>query len=145
MTPAVRTALRILPPPPDRRDRSHRAFLVNPAYAAMLRRADLTRPEDFLRLREEIVSGHPGRQVSRIVLGAGSDTVPAFLKREFRVPWTERLRNWWQGFGVSSKSWREARTLQMLRAEIDLCPEWIVAAELADGQAFLIVREVATT
>lgn len=142
MTPAVLTALRILPPPRDRRGRGHSAFLVNPAYAAMLRRADLTRPEDFLRLREEIVSGHPDRQVSRIVLGAGLDAVPAFLKREHRVPWKERLANWWQGFGLASKSWREARVLQSLRADFDACPEWIAAAELADGQAFLIVREV---
>src|SRR5262245_12118314 len=123
--PAVLPAHRTLPPPRDRRARGQRTFLVNPAYTGLLRRAGLQQPEDFLRLREEIVSGHPDRQVSRIVLGAGTDAVAAYLKREHRVPWKERLGNWWQGFGLASKSWREARTLQRLRADFDACPDWI--------------------
>ncbi len=110
-------------------------LLVNPAHAALLQRAGLREARDFLALRQEIVSGHPDRQVSRVDLGG----MTAYLKREHRVPWRERLRNLWAGFGLSSKSWREA---QVLRSRFDLCPDWIAAGELADGQAFLLVRAV---
>src|SRR5689334_8588370 len=71
------------------------SLLINPAYAGLLDRSGLRSAVDFLLLREEIRSGHPDRQVSRVMLANG---VIAYLKREHRVPWKERLRNWWHGF-----------------------------------------------
>ena len=66
-------------------------LLVNPAQADVLRAAGIRTAEDVLALPEEIVSGHPDRQVSRVRLG----DVVAYLKKEHRVPWRERLRNLW--------------------------------------------------
>ncbi|MBI1915775.1 MAG: hypothetical protein HYS12_13730 [Planctomycetes bacterium] len=118
------------------------SLLVNPVYAAVLYRAGLVRPEDFLRLPETIVSGHPGRQVSRVLLGSGPEALTAFLKREHCVPWKERLLNARDGFGLVSKSLREARMLEALRPHFAACPDWIAAGELPGGQAFLLVREL---
>src|SRR5207248_258387 len=76
--------------------------------------------------------------VSRVEIAG----MPAYLKREHRVPWRERLRNLWSGFGLASKSWREAQLLRDFSSRFDGCPEWIAAAELPDGQSFVLVREV---
>src|SRR5206468_1422826 len=122
--------------------RPRASLLVNPAYADVLHRAGLVHPEDFLRLPETIVSGHPGRQVSRVSLGNGPEALTGFLKREHRVPWKERLLNARDGFGMVSKSLREAQTLETLRPHFAGCPDWIAAGELPDGQAFLLVREL---
>lgn len=116
-------------------------LVVNPAYADLLRRAGLLAAEDFLALPETIVSGHPNRQVSRVTLGTGPGAVTAFLKKEHRVPWKERLTNSLAGFGFASKSWREARTLAALRPAFPGCPDWIAAGE-SGGRAFLLVRDV---
>jgi tRNA A-37 threonylcarbamoyl transferase component Bud32 len=124
------------------RPRAAPSLLVNPAYAAVLNRASLIQPEDFLRLPETIVSGHPGRQVSRVVVGNSPEAFVAFLKREHGVPWKERLLNARDGFGRVSKSLREARTLEALRPNFTACPDWVAAGELPDGQAFLLVREL---
>src|SRR2546421_12630439 len=113
-------------------------LLINPAHADLLQRAGLRQARDFLGLREEIVSGHPDRQVSRVEIAG----VTAYLKREHRIPWRERLRNLCAGFGLASKSWREAQMLRKLGSRFDGCPEWMAAAELPDGQAFILVREV---
>jgi hypothetical protein len=118
-------------------------LLINPAHADLLRRAGLREAHHFLELREEIVSGHSSRQASRVRIGDGPDALAAYLKREHRVPWLERLRNLWAGFGLASKSWREIRLLSELPSRFEGCPEWIAAGELPDGQAFALVREVA--
>jgi tRNA A-37 threonylcarbamoyl transferase component Bud32 len=119
-----------------------RSLAINPAYEDLLREAGLTRAEDFLSLADTIVSGHPGRQVSRVTLGSGPEAVNGFLKKEHRVPWKERLANAWAGFGPVSKSWREAETLRVLRPYFPGCPEWIAAGEAPDGRAFLLLREL---
>jgi tRNA A-37 threonylcarbamoyl transferase component Bud32 len=124
------------------RPRASPSLLVNPAYAERLRRAGLDRPEDFLTLPQVIISGHPGRQVSRVILGTEAETCTAFLKREHRVPWKERLLNAWDGFGFTSKSLREAQTLEALRPHFSGCPDWIAAGEVSGGQSFLLVREL---
>jgi tRNA A-37 threonylcarbamoyl transferase component Bud32 len=119
-------------------------LMVNPKHAGLLREAGLTSVEDFLELPETIVSGHPNRQVSRVTLGrlgGGPGAVPAFLKKEHRVPWKERLANAWAGFGPVSKSLREALTLRDLPPAVS-APEWVAAGESTDGRAFLLVREV---
>src|SRR5206468_8441943 len=88
------------------------------------------------------ISGHPGRQVSRVLLGNGPKALTGFLKREHRVSWKERLLNARDGFGLVSKSLREAQTLETLRPHFAGCPDWIAAGELPDGQAFLLLREL---
>ena len=118
-------------------------LLINPAYADLLRRAGLREPQQFLQLHEEIISGHTDRQVSRVQIGAGPGAITAYLKREHRVPLIARLRNLWAGFGFSSKSWREAQLLRELTPRFAGCPAWIAAGELSDGQAFVLLREVA--
>jgi hypothetical protein len=43
---------------------------------------------DFLALQGVVVSGHVGRNVSRVQIGATT----AYLKREHRVRWRDRFR-----------------------------------------------------
>jgi len=112
-------------------------FLVRqPDYVDLLDRMDLLTNTDFLSLQEEIISGHPDRQVSRVQL----DGMAAYLKREHVVPWKERLRNWWAGFGWASKSWREAQMLAQLDATSIGHPQWIAAGEDEQGRAFVLLR-----
>ena len=125
------------------RPRASPSLLVNPAYAAALDRAGLIQPEDFLRLPETIVSGHPGRQVSRVVLGNGPETIPAFLKREHRVPWKDRLANAWAGFGFVSKSYREARLLAAVRQAGDA--RLLVAGDPAESVTWNVSAVEAAT
>jgi hypothetical protein len=116
--------------------------ITNPGYREFLDRQELKSPDDFLSLQGVVVSGHPDRHVVRVELGAGTDAVSAFLKREHRVPWKERIGNLLGGFGFVSKSIREARMLDSAsRAGIG-CAEWIAAGENSRGQAFLLVRAV---
>ncbi len=118
------------------------AFLeINPDYRDLLRRLGLLRAEDFLALPAVIVCGHPDRNVAQVALGG----VAAFLKREHRVPWKERLANAWSGFGWVSKSRREAATLRALRQAGVGCPDWIAVGEDDRGRAFLLLREVSGT
>src|SRR6516164_6506578 len=92
------------------------AFIItNPSYRDFLDGQGLKTPDDFLSLAGVVVGGHPDRHVVRVGLGAGPDTVDAFLKREHRIPWKERVANLLGGFGFVSKSVREARTLDSAR------------------------------
>jgi tRNA A-37 threonylcarbamoyl transferase component Bud32 len=115
---------------------------INPGYRALLRRHGLSRAEDFLALPAVIISGHPDRHVAQVTVGAGTDTLAAYIKREHRVPWKDRLANAWAGFGWSSKSFREARTLRQLGQIGVGCPDWVAAGEDDRGRAFLLVREL---
>ena len=116
---------------------------INPRYRPLLAQAGLTAPEHFLALPAVIVSGHPDRHVARVTVGAGSAAVAAFLKREHRVPWRDRLANAWAGFGFVSKSRREAQTLRALSQAGVACPEWLAAGEDGQGRAFLLLRGLA--
>jgi tRNA A-37 threonylcarbamoyl transferase component Bud32 len=115
---------------------------VNPKYQDLLRRHGLVGAGQFLRLPAVVISGHPDRHVAQVSLGAGSDAVAAFLKREHLVWWKDRLAGAWAGFGLVSKSYREARTLRALHQAGLPCPEWIAAGEDEGGRAFLLVREL---
>jgi tRNA A-37 threonylcarbamoyl transferase component Bud32 len=115
---------------------------INPRYCDQLAALDLHTPEQFLALPAIIVSGHPDRHVGRVTLGDGSAAILAFLKREHRIRWRDRLASAWAGFGLVTKSQREARTLGALaKAGID-CPEWIACGEDGKGRAFLLTRAV---
>ncbi|HEY8506159.1 MAG TPA: lipopolysaccharide kinase InaA family protein, partial [Gemmataceae bacterium] len=98
---------------------------------------------DFLDLPGEVVSGHADRHVRRVALGGGPAARFAYLKREHRVRWGERLKNALAGFGWASKSRREARVLRELeRAGLALAPHWLAYGEDGRGRAFLLVEEV---
>src|SRR5215468_1240780 len=90
-----------------------RGFVTAPAARrAWLRGLRLCEAEDFLGLDALIVSGHPGRNVSRLTLGAGDESRTVYLKREHSVRWTTRLANLAGGFGWVSQSLREAQVLE---------------------------------
>jgi tRNA A-37 threonylcarbamoyl transferase component Bud32 len=117
------------------------AFVItNPGYRDFLDRQGLGTSDDFLCLQGVVIGGHPDRHVVRVELGAGPDAVSAFLKREHRVPWKERIANLLGGFGFVSKSVREARMLDSASRAGVGCAEWIAAGEDAHGRAFLLVR-----
>jgi tRNA A-37 threonylcarbamoyl transferase component Bud32 len=116
---------------------------INPEYQDFLRRHGLVSADDFLRLPAVVIAGHPDRHVAQVTLGQGADAVPAFLKREHRVPWKDRLANACAGFGFASKAMREALLLQLLRRTGIACPEWLAAGEDDRGRAFVLVRELA--
>jgi heptose I phosphotransferase len=107
-----------------------------------LRCLGLTEAEQFLALTGTVVSGHAGRDVMRLTLGEGPDALAVYLKREHRVPWPVRLKSFFAGFGLVSRSIREARTLQALQREGLAAPEWLATGEDGRGRAFLMVRAV---
>ncbi len=114
---------------------------VAPRWRAFLRRQGFTEPHHFLGLSAVVVSGHPGRSVARVALSDGDIAINVFLKREYRVSWIVRVRGWAAGFGLVSRSLREARILEALGREGVGCPEWLAAGEDERGRAFLLVRE----
>jgi tRNA A-37 threonylcarbamoyl transferase component Bud32 len=116
---------------------------INPRQQLWLEQQGLTTPEHFLELPAEIICGHPDRNVGRVVLGTGSSQVHAFLKREHRVAWKDRVHNAFAGFGLVPKSCREALTLQAVRRAGIGCPDWIAVGEDRFHRAFLLVQEIA--
>ncbi len=113
------------------------------AYRPFLRGLGLTEAGQFLSLEGSVVSGHADRDVTRLTLGTGPGAVTVYLKRERHVSRAVRLRSLFAGFGLASRSVREARTLQALQREGLAAPEWLAAGEDGRGRAFLVVRAVA--
>jgi hypothetical protein len=111
---------------------------INPAYRDLLGRHGLDCAERLAALPGLIVSGHPGRHVARVNVGGLS----AYLKREHRVLWRDRLLSTAAGFGFASLAVREARTLAALAAAGVACPEWIAAGEDGSGRAFLLLANL---
>jgi tRNA A-37 threonylcarbamoyl transferase component Bud32 len=111
---------------------------INPAYRDLLGRHGLACAERLAALPGLIVSGHPGRHVARVTVGGPS----AYLKREHRVLWRDRLLSAAAGFGFASLAVREARTLAALAAAGVACPEWIAAGEDGSGRAFLLLADL---
>jgi tRNA A-37 threonylcarbamoyl transferase component Bud32 len=115
------------------RTRSSRVEL-RPDSRDWLASCGLSSASDFLQLPGIVVSGHVGRNVSRVEIGGRT----AYLKREHRVRWRDRFRSWHMGFGWSSVSAREARVLRRLEECRLPGPKWLACGESA-GQAFLLV------
>lgn len=115
---------------------------INSTYREFLQRQGLVSAEQFLELPGVVVSGHPERHVVQVRLGEGPSAVRAFLKREHRVPWLDRLSNAWEGFGPVSRSVREACLLTSSRAAGIGCPDVIAWGEDGRGRAFLLIREL---
>lgn len=95
----------------------------------------LVAAHDFLALPGVVVSGHVGRNVSRVQIGGRT----AYLKREHRVRWRDRFRSWRDGFGWASVSAREAAVLRHLDEHRLPGPRWLAYGE-ADGEAFLLLE-----
>jgi heptose I phosphotransferase len=127
------------------RPRRNNNFLeISPRYRSFFRQRGVTEIAHFLALagkKPHIVSGHPDRNVARVTFEANGESWSAFLKREHRVTWRIRLGNALAGFGLLSRSLREARMLQTLEREGLPGPEWMAAGEDDRGRAFLLVRE----
>jgi tRNA A-37 threonylcarbamoyl transferase component Bud32 len=122
---------------------SHGRFVVHPRYRTWLAKCGLTTPEAVLALRGEIVSGHHDRNVSRVELTAGTSRRIVYLKREHRVGWRVRWRNWRDGFGFVSRSEREARVLGHLDDLALPAPQWIAHGADSRGRVFLLVDDIA--
>jgi tRNA A-37 threonylcarbamoyl transferase component Bud32 len=115
---------------------------IQPQYRRLLARQRLRTAEQFLALDGIVCCGHPDRNVARVLLGEGAAAVPAFLKREHRTRWRDRLANVWAGFGPASRSFREFTLLRRLENTGLGCPEPIAAGEDDQGRAFLLLREL---
>jgi tRNA A-37 threonylcarbamoyl transferase component Bud32 len=115
---------------------------TNPRYRDLLEQQGLVSAEDFLALPAVIVSGHPDRNVSRVTIGTEATRLSAFLKREHRIRWKDRLLNAFAGFGWVCKSHRESMTLRELEQAGIRCPEWLAVAEDDQGRGFLLVRDL---
>jgi len=113
--------------------------VVRPDYRRWLEEHGLITARDFLALQGVVVSGHVGRNVSRVLIG----TTTAYLKREHRVRWRDRFRSWQQGFGWASVSAREASVLRRLDEHDLPGPIWLAHGEV-DGEAFLLIEAAAT-
>src|SRR5438874_9886549 len=83
---------------------------VNPDHHDWLESLGLRTADEFLALPGVVVSGHVGRNVSRVEFGGAV----AYLKREHRVRARDRFRSWRDGFGWVSVSAREAAVLRRL-------------------------------
>ena len=109
-------------------------LFVNPESASELHRLGLRAFADFFALAQgEIIGGHRTRNVARVEIGP----LRGFLKREYRTPLKDYFESWWAGWGFVSKSLREARTLQALRASGIECPKVLAAGEEVGEQGKL--------
>lgn len=117
-------------------------LVVNPKFRSVLGDLGLDRFDTLMNLPGAIVNGHPDRHVARVSIGSGRDAIEAYLKRELRVRWRDRVRHSLMGWGLTSRSVREARALDVAAGAGIPCPEWIALGESATGGAFLLVREV---
>lgn len=114
---------------------------INVRYREFLQGLGLIAAQDFLHLSGVIICGHPDRNVARIELVSDGIVLRAFLKKEHRVPWRDRLAHSLTGFGLVSKSCKEMILKPILdRAGID-APEVIAAGEHG-CRAFLLLRDV---
>ncbi len=114
---------------------------IHPDYRAILANAGLNRAEDILRLRAVVFCGHPGRNVSRAQIDTPDGPVRVLIKREHHVAFKERALNLVDGFGLASRSRREALTISELRSAGIAAPDWIAHGEDDGGCAFLILPE----
>jgi len=108
---------------------------VSPEHRDWLDSLGLRTARDFLVLPGIVVSGHIGRNVSRVNLGG----VTPYLKREHRIRLRDRLRSWQDGFGWASLSAREAAVLRRLEDHHLPVPKRLAAGE-CDGAGFLLLE-----
>jgi tRNA A-37 threonylcarbamoyl transferase component Bud32 len=114
--------------------------LVKQRHALALGAAGLRSIQDFMDLRAEMISGHPGRNVARVSFESDRGLKHAFLKREFDIRWTQRWKSWRAGFGWSSLSVREALALDMVREQGIAAPDWIAVGQDDRGRAYVLLE-----
>ncbi len=114
---------------------------VHPKYRGRFAGLGLVAARDFLDLPGDVIGGHPDRHVVRVELGEGGRRVVAYLKREHRIPWRDRLSNALAGFGWVTKSGREAATLREM-ADAGLPVPVVLATGESGGRAFLLVKAI---
>ncbi len=113
---------------------------IQEADRERLQKAGLRSFSDFLNLDGDILSGHPDRHVREIELSSPSESFHGYLKRQHRVPTSEKLLNLFQGFGFRSKSIREAELLLRLEP-YELGARVVAWGENRTGQSFVLVEE----
>ncbi len=123
------------------RRRARAVVEIEPQWRDFLRRCGLGDAGRFLDVSAPHVGGHRGRSVARAVLSDGNTTVRVYLKREYHISAAARFASLAAGFGLASRSLREARMLRRLACEGVGCPECMAAGEDGRGRAFLLVRE----
>ncbi len=105
---------------------------VNLEYREALRRNGMCAAVDFLRLGGVILCGHRDRHVLKVSLPGlepGQNDRVAFLKKEHRVPWRDRLANALAGFGFVSKSTRKLRLCKSSgKQAFPVPPSWLMAS-----------------
>lgn len=114
---------------------------IHPECVSLFARLGLDSAQAFLTLRPTIISGHPDRNVGRLTFMDGDRALGIFLKREHRVSWKVRLLNALAGFGLVSRSMREAQTLQALERENFGAPRCLAVGE-SGGSAFIVLESV---
>ncbi|MFO0969871.1 MAG: lipopolysaccharide kinase InaA family protein [Gemmataceae bacterium] len=115
---------------------------IDPEYEEDLRSLGLEHAGDFLALQGVILCGHPDRHVRRVELIRESGApIVAYLKKEHRVRFRDRLAGVWAGCGWVSKSVREGKVLQAARTAGIGCPRVLAYGEDA-GQAFLLIENL---
>ncbi|QVL32987.1 hypothetical protein KIH39_03465 [Telmatocola sphagniphila] len=117
------------------------AVEINPRDLAFLHAVGLKHSTDFLNCPGEIVGGHVGRNVSRVILQGQNREIVGYLKREHQVDWKDRFKHAWEGFGFCSKSEREVRILQELELHDLPTPRWLAWGNNGSGKAFLLIQE----
>lgn len=117
---------------------------IHPRCRNWLGQQGFSSPRDFMELEGVTVSGHPDRNVTRVLIDSNHGLVPCYLKREYRIPFSVKLRNLLSGFGWISRSVRECQVLIALEQHGVGGPGWIAAGEDAQGRAFLLLREKQT-
>jgi hypothetical protein len=110
---------------------------VRPECRDWLTSAGVQTASDILALPGVVVSGHVGRNVSRVEI-AGTT---AYLKREHVARVRDRFRSWRDGFGWASMSAREAAILRRLDDGDLPGPKWLAFGQ-AGQSAFLLVEGV---
>jgi len=109
-------------------------------YASWMQEHGLVRFEDFMGLNQGVVvrrRQNGSRSVTCLRIGS----VTAYLKREFRIAYKEKFRNWWDGFGAVGKSLREWRMLRRVRQAGFLAPLPLACGQRG-SQAFLLTAEL---
>jgi tRNA A-37 threonylcarbamoyl transferase component Bud32 len=116
-------------------------FTVVARLVRRFRRWGLTMPAAVFDLPGEVVSGHADRHVVRVIVGDGDRRIGAYLKREHRVRFRDRMAAWWNGHGSVSLSEREGRILAALR-RADVPVPRVLAMGECDGRAFLLLSAI---
>lgn len=115
-------------------------FWMDPNYESLFHDYSLVRYEDFLLCKKaRVFRRHTKSGRSVAVLRIGRFT--AYLKREYRISYKEKLRNWWDGFGAVGKSLREWQMFGQARQAGFVVPEPLACGQDA-RTAFLLTAEL---